>query len=99
MTERENMMAAHPGIKFNDSPRLPNGERAMFVRILDKKDAKKCVDQVRELNPQAPAFLDKDGGLLQVYAPDGDLVFGMVPTDSRKAHFICRLNREVFSDA
>ena len=81
MTERENMMAAHPGIKFNDSPRLANGERAMFVRILDKKDAKECVDKVRQLNPMAPAYLDKDAAQLCVYAPDGDLVFGMVPTD------------------
>lgn len=99
MTERENMMQAHPGVMFNDSPRLSNGERAMFVRILDKKAARVPFEQVRDLNPQAPAYLDKDAGMLCVYAPDGDLVLSMMPTDERKAHFICRMHKEVFSDA
>lgn len=92
----EQLKMSHPGIKFNESPRLPNGERAMFVRILSKPDAKKSVDQVRELNPYAPAYLDKQGGMLRIYAPDGDLVLSMIPTDSRKEHFICRMNKEVF---
>lgn len=93
----EQLKMAHPHIKFNESPRLSDGERAMFVRILSKADAKKAVDMLRELNPQAPAYLDKQGGMLSIYAPDGDLVFSMIPTDSRKEHFICRLNKMVFS--
>lgn len=85
------------GIVVNDSPKMPNGKSAMFVRILDKADTKKMVDMIRDNFPDAPATLKND--MLSVYAPDGDLVFSTLPTDERKAYFICRCHREVFSDA
>ena len=91
----EKMQQAHPGIIFNDSPRMPDGTRAMFVRILSKSDTRKSFEQIKDLNPQAPAHVD-DAGLLRVWAPDGDLVFSAMPTDHRNAHFICRMHREVY---
>lgn len=96
MSEREKMMAEHPSIKFNDSPTLDNGESAMFVRILDRKNTKELFNHLRSLNPQAPAYLNKNTEQFCAYAPDGDLVMSLIPTDARKAYFVCRLHKEVF---
>src|SRR6056297_3063852 len=87
MTVPKEVQAANPGVKFNDSPRLANGDSAMFVRILDKKGVKRCMKQLIELNPTAPAF--NDGTLLRVWAPDGDLAFSFMPTDDRREYFLC----------
>lgn len=82
-----------PDTKFNDNPRI-GSKPAMFVRMMDKKGVRKCVKQLKELNPAAPAHID-DGGLIRIYAPDGDLVFSALPKDGET--FICRHHREVFS--
>lgn len=97
MTIPQEVQAAFPDTTFNDSPRLANGERAMFVRILDKKAARKVFEQVKDLNPYAPAYLDKERKMLRVWSPDGDLVLAQLPTDDRCEHFICRLHKEVFA--
>lgn len=83
------------GIEVNDSPRLKDGSRAMFVRVLDKRGTKKCIDMLQELNPQAPGVIEDNK--VSIYAPDGDLVLSAMPTDERKAFFVCRLHKEVFA--
>lgn len=82
------------GIKVNNNPKLADGSSAMFVRVNTKVEVKKSIDMLQELNPNAPALIDD--GMVSIYAPDGDLVYAVMPKDEAKTSFICRFHKEVF---
>lgn len=86
-----------PGFKCNELPKLEDGASAMFVRILDKKGVKKMIKMLEPLNPAPPAKIDRDAKTTRIYAPDGDLILGVLPVDGRGLNYIVRLHKEVFA--
>ena len=82
------------GVKVNNNPKLSDGTPAMFVRVNTKAEVTKSLDMLQELNPDAPALINK--GLVSIYAPDGDLVYAVMPQDETKKLYICRFHKEVF---
>ena len=85
------------GFKCNELPKLPDGTSAMFVRILDRNGVRKMLELLQSLNEAPPAKIDRAAFTTRIYAPDGDLIFGVLPIDERKKDFICRLHKEVFA--